>query len=95
LNDGDDVSHGLGAARGAGQTHQGPLADPLHWVMVAREVVAGNGSQPVEAVARTDALVDGHPVDVALTPTNVLVTCTLQRRVPPPPLVASFTGFPR
>ena len=37
-----------------------PLADPLHWVIAAPLVVAGNGiAARVDAAARTDALVHG------------------------------------
>ncbi len=66
-----------------------PLADPLHCVIVAPVVVAGKGSQPLVIPSPDPThwlMVTG--VDVALTPTKVLVTWTLQRRVPPPPLVA-------
>ena len=68
-----------------------PLAEPLHWVIVAPVVLAGNGSQllampspepthwfTVAAVAR------------AFSPMKLFVTRTLQRSVPPPPLVEAL-----
>ncbi len=65
-----------------------PLADPLHCVMVAPEVVEGNGSH-VLAIPSPDAL---HWLTVMAdspeaTPMNSLVTSTLHRSVPPPPFV--------
>ncbi len=68
-----------------------PLAEPLHWVIVAPVVVAGKGSQPVVMPPPEPT----HWLTVAavapgLTPSNSLRTWTLQRRVPPPPLIASL-----
>jgi len=68
-----------------------PLADPLHCVIVAPVVVAGNGSQPV-VMPPPDPT---HWFLVALdepglTPTKLFVTRTLQRNVPPPPLIESL-----
>ena len=65
-----------------------PFAEPLHWVIVAPLVVAGNGSQLL-AMPPPDPT---HWFTVAavapvLSPTNLFVTLTLQRSVPPPPLI--------
>ncbi|MDQ3149511.1 MAG: hypothetical protein M3Q38_06270, partial [Chloroflexota bacterium] len=68
-----------------------PLADPLHCVMVAPEVVAGNGTQPmVMPPPEPTHWLMVAAVGVALTPMKVLMTSTLQRNVPPPPLVESL-----
>ena len=68
-----------------------PLAEPLHWVMVALVVLAGNGSHSLATPSPDPThwfLVD---VDApALRPTKLLVTLTLQRSVPPPPLIESL-----
>jgi hypothetical protein len=63
-----------------------PLAEPLHCVIIAPVVVAGNGLQPVvrPPPEPTHWLTDGA-VAPAPPPTNS--TLTLQRSVPPPPLI--------
>ena len=68
-----------------------PLAEPLHWVIVALVVVAGNGSHSLA----TPSPEPTHWFLVAvvapgLRPTKLLVTFTLQRSVPPPPLIESL-----
>ena len=68
-----------------------PLAEPLHCVIVALVVVAGNGSHSL-AMPSPDPT---HWFVVAavapgLRPTKLLVTLTLQRSVPPPPLIESL-----
>ena len=71
-------------------TRPPPLPEPLHWVIVAPEVVAGKGMQaiflpppPAEPTHwSTEAFVAPK-----LSPTNSFVTFTLQRSVPPPPLI--------
>ncbi|MEJ7696052.1 MAG: hypothetical protein WKF78_05370 [Candidatus Limnocylindrales bacterium] len=65
-----------------------PFAEPLHCVIVASTAVAGNGSQPLVSPSPEPT----HWFTVALVvfgsmPTKLLVTWTLQRREPPPPLV--------
>ena len=66
-----------------------PLAEPLHWVIVAPVVVAGNGSQPVVMPPPEPT----HWFTVAAVapglrpPKKLFVTLTLQRSVPPPPLI--------
>ena len=68
-----------------------PLAEPLHWVMVALVVLAGKGSHSFAMPSPEPThwfLVD---VDApAPRPTKLLVTLTLQRSVPPPPLIESL-----
>ena len=72
-----------------------PLAVPLHCVIAALVVVAGNGSQLIVwptiplAPEPTHWFTDAA-VDPGLTHTKLLVTLTLQRRVPPPPLMESL-----
>ena len=64
------------------------MAEPLHWVMVALVVLAGKGSHSLAMPSPEPT----HWFTVAavapvLDPTKLLVTLTLQRRVPPPPLI--------
>ena len=71
-----------------------PLAEPLHWVMVALVVLAGKGSHslamPSPEPTHWFTVTAVAPV---LDPTKLLVTSTLQRSVPPPPLIASLHWF--
>src|SRR6185369_17269327 len=73
------------------RTRVPPFADPLHCVTRAPEVVAGNGSQPdvIPPPEPTHSLTV-PAVECGLTPTHVFVTRTLQRSVPPPPLIESL-----
>ena len=64
-----------------------PPAEPLHCVIVAFVVVAGNGSQPVVMLPEPTHWFTVAAVAPAAVPTKLLVTRTLQRRVPPPPLI--------
>jgi hypothetical protein len=70
-----------------------PSADPLHCVIVAPVVLAGVGSQmimlpaPLQEPTHWFTVAAVAPV---LRPMNLLVTTTLQRRVPPPPLIEAL-----
>jgi len=79
-----------------------PLAEPLHCVIVAPLVVAGNGSQPmVMPPPEPTHWLTVALVEPGLRPMKLFVTWTLQRSVPPPPLIAvlhcvtAVTGSPR
>jgi hypothetical protein len=65
-----------------------PLAEPLHWVIVAPALVAGKGTQPVvmppPEPTHWSTVAAVAPV---LRPMKSFVTWTLQRSVPPPPLI--------
>ena len=66
-----------------------PLAEPLHCVMAAPVVFAGYGLQAFTVPVVTDPT---HWLTVAavtdgVKPTKLLVTNTLHRSVPPPPLI--------
>ncbi len=66
-----------------------PLAEPLHWVIVAFVGRRGEGVAVVrDAAAGPDALVTVAFEAPGLTFTKLFVTLTLQRSVPPPPLIA-------
>jgi hypothetical protein len=79
-----------------------PLAEPLHWVIIAPVVVAGNGLQPVvmPPPEPTHWLTEAA-VEPGLRPTNSFVIWALQLSVPPPPLmellhcVTAVTGVVR
>lgn len=70
------------------RTRVPPLAEPLHWVIVALVVVAGKGSQlfAMPSPEPTHWLIVAAFAPV-LRPTKLLMTWTLQRSVPPPPLI--------
>jgi hypothetical protein len=66
-----------------------PFAEPLHWVIVAPVVVAGKGSQPIVMPSPEPThWFTVAAVELGLAPTKLFVTLTLQRSVPPAPLVA-------
>ena len=67
------------------------MAEPLHWVMVAFVVVAGKGSHSLATPSPEPTHWFVVAVDApGLRPTKLLVTFTLQRSVPPPPLIESL-----
>ena len=65
-----------------------PLAEPLHCVIVAPVVLAGKGLQPVVMPPPEPThWFTVAAVEPGLMPTKSLMTVTLQRSVPPPPLI--------
>lgn len=68
-----------------------PFPEPLHWVIVALVVVAGSGLQartvPVVAEPTHWLTVAAVTVGAGVIPMKLLVTTTLHRSVPPPPLM--------
>src|ERR1035437_9695440 len=68
-----------------------PLAEPLHWVIAAPVVLAGKGSQPVVIPPPEPThWFTVAAVEPGLTPEKLVVTTTLHRLVPPPPLIESL-----
>ncbi len=72
-----------------------PLPVPLHWVMTAPEVVAGNGSHTIVEPMAPDSPDPLHWFTVTagrvgLIPTKLFVTVTVHRSWPPPPLTESL-----
>src|SRR5687768_13849412 len=72
-----------------------PFAEPLHCVIVAPVVVAGNGSHTIVAPMAPDSPDPTHWLTVTAVSfgsisTKLLVTSTLHRRTPPPPLIESL-----
>jgi hypothetical protein len=97
-----EVADAVPAAVQVNATSVPPLAESLHCVIVAPLVVAGNGSQPkVMPPPEPTHWLTVALVEPGLRPMKLFVTWTLQRSVPPPPLIAplhcvtAVTGSPR
>jgi hypothetical protein len=81
--------------RPTGEVRVKPLAEPLHWVIAAPVIVLGKGSQWIVWPTMPPAPEPTHwftvaAVEPGLTLMKLFVTLTLQRSVPPPPLIESL-----